>query len=76
MKKLFYLLAATAAMGLAAPTIASAEKIVIKREGMHGHHHHHDHGWHRHEGWRHHEGRHHHHDDGKTVVIKRSHHDY
>ncbi|MEH6953081.1 hypothetical protein V4R08_17870 (plasmid) [Nitrobacter sp. NHB1] len=78
MKKLFYVLAATAAFALAVPTLASAEKIVIKRHDHDGwHHRHHDHSWHRHEGWRHHEGRHHHHDGGgKTVIIKRDHHDY
>ena len=72
MKRVFYVLAATAALALAAPTLASAEKIVIKsHDGMHGrHHHHHDRGWDRHEG------RHHHHHGGKTVIIKRSHRDY
>jgi Ni/Co efflux regulator RcnB len=73
MKRLFYVMAAIAALGLAVPTMASAETIVVKRhDGWH--HRHHDHGWHRHEGWRHHEGRHHHGD--RTVIVKRSHHDY
>lgn len=77
MKRLFYVLAATAALALAAPTVASAEKIVIKRHDHDGwHHRDHDHGWHHHDrGW-HREGRHHHHDGGKTVIIKHSHHDY
>ena len=69
MKKLGYVLAALGAIVIAAPSIASAETIVVKRGG---HHHgygaraefreHHDRGWHR--GW---EGRHH----DRVVVIKR-----
>ncbi|MGX1324804.1 hypothetical protein AB7M17_008257 [Bradyrhizobium sp. USDA 377] len=70
MKKLGYVVAALGALAIAAPTLASAETVVIKR----GHHHgpyaaraeygmHRDHGWHR--GWRHHGDR--------VVVIKRSH---
>ena len=43
MKKLGYVIAALGAIAVAAPTIASAETVVIK---------HRDHGWH--EGWRHH----------------------
>ena len=70
MKKLGYVVAALGALVIAAPTLASAETVVIKR----GHHHHgpygaraeyrmhHDHGWHR--GY---------HRGNKTVVIKRSH---
>ncbi|MCP3391465.1 hypothetical protein NLM27_22005 [Bradyrhizobium sp. CCGB12] len=69
MKKLGYVVAALGAIVIAAPTLASAETVVIKR----GHHHgpygaraeyrmHHDHGWHR--------G---HHRGNKVVVIKRSH---
>lgn len=71
MKKLGYVVAALGALVIAAPTLASAETVVIKR----GHHHHgpygaraeygmhRDHGWHR--GW--------HHRGDKVVVIKRSH---
>lgn len=69
MKKLGYVVAALGALVIAAPTLASAETVVIKRGG---HHHgsygaraefreHRDHGWHR--GWRH--------RDNKVVVIKR-----
>ena len=70
MKKLGYVFAALGALVIAAPTLASAETVVIKR----GHHHHgpygaraeyrthHDHGWHR--GY---------HRGNKVVVIKRSH---
>lgn len=68
MKKLAYVFAAIGALAVAAPTMASAETVVIKRGG---HHHgpygaygmHRDHGWHR--GWRHHGDR--------VVVIRRSH---
>lgn len=67
MKKLAYVVAALGALAIVAPTMASAETVVIKR----GHHHgygaraemreHRDHGWHR--------G---HHRD-RVVVIKRNH---
>ena len=67
MKKFGYMIAAVGALAIAAPSIASAEKIVIK-EG-HGHHgygaraeFHRDHGWHR--------------GHDKVVVIKRGHHRY
>jgi hypothetical protein len=74
MRKLGYFVAALGAIAVAAPSIASAETVVIKR----GHHHpwygaraemvrvHRDHGWHRgwHEGWRH---------RGDRVVIKERH---
>jgi hypothetical protein len=72
MKKLGYVIAALGAIIIAAPSIASAETVVIKRGGYHGHHHgygaraeyrgHRDRGYHR--GWRH--G----HRD-RTVIIKR-----
>ena len=67
MKKLGFIAAAVAAIAIAAPSVASAEKIVIKRGGDHhygsraefrGHR---DHGWHR--------GGH----DKKVVIIKRGH---
>ena len=71
MKKFGYVLAALGAIVIAAPSIASAETVVIKRGG-HGWHHgygaraefreHRDRGWHR--GW---ERRHH----DRVVVIKR-----
>ena len=71
MKKLAYLVAALGAIVIAAPSIASAETVVIKRGGYHqGHHHgygaraqyrsHRDRGWHRGHG---------HHD--KVVIIKK-----
>ena len=60
MKKLGYVIAALGALIIAAPSIASAETVVIKRGGYHGHHHgygaraeyrgHRDRGYHR--GWR------------------------
>ena len=66
MKKFGYVIAALGAIAVAAPTIASAQTVVIKR---HGHDYdraraemrfHRDRGWH--EGWRHH--------DHDRVVIK------
>jgi hypothetical protein len=61
MKKFGYIIAALGAIAVAAPTIASAETVVIKRGGYH-------HDWNRsraefrehrdygrHEGWRHHD---------------------
>ena len=71
MKKFGYILAAVGAIAVAAPSIASAETVVIKRGA---HHHmgaraefreHRDFGLHR--GWRH------HHAD-KVVIVKRRHH--
>ena len=71
MKKFGYVLAALGAIVIAAPSIASAETIVVKRGG-HGWHHgygaraefreHRDRGWHR--GWHHH---------GDRVVIVKKH---
>jgi len=72
MKKLGYVVAALGALVIAAPTLASAETVVIKRGGYHHHHapygaraeyrmHNHDRGWHRH------------HRGDRVVVIKRSH---
>jgi hypothetical protein len=70
MKKFGYVLAALAAIVVAAPSIASAETVVIKRGGYRGHHQgygaraefrgHRDRGWHRGRG---------HHD--RVVVIKK-----
>jgi hypothetical protein len=72
MKKLGYIIAALGALTIAAPSIASAETVVIKKRGYHmGHHHHHhgaraefrrDRGWYR--GHRHGHGH-------RTVVIKK-----
>ena len=71
MKKFGYIIAALGAIAIAAPSIASAETVVIKRGGYHGGYHH-GYGAHaefrehrdfgRHEGWRHH--------DRKVVIIK------
>jgi hypothetical protein len=73
MKKLGYVIAALGAIAIAAPSIASAETLVIKR----GDHHrfgaraefreHRDFG--RHEGWRHRDH------DRKVVIIKHRRHD-
>ena len=64
MKKLGYVIAALGAIAIAAPSIASAETIVVN---------HRNHGWHRDHGW--HEGwRHRHHD--RVVVIKHRRHEY
>jgi hypothetical protein len=69
MKKLGYVIAALGAIAIAAPSIASAETVVIKhrdhdrfgaRAQMHR-----DHGWHH--GWHH---------DRNVVVIKHRHHGY
>jgi hypothetical protein len=63
MKKLGYVIAALGAIAIAAPSIASAETIVVK---------HRDHGFgaraemHRDHGWHH---------DRKVVMIKHRHHD-
>ncbi|NOJ45434.1 hypothetical protein [Bradyrhizobium archetypum] len=71
MKRFAYIVAALGALAIAAPSIASAETVIIKKRGYHHHHHphygaraefRHDRGWHR--GWRH--G----HRD-RTVVIKK-----
>jgi hypothetical protein len=75
MKKLGYVIAALGALIIAAPSIASAETVVIKRGGYQGHHSghgaraefrgHRDRGYHR--GWRH--G----HRDRVVVIKKHSH---
>jgi hypothetical protein len=73
MKKLGYVFAALGAIAIAAPSIASAETVVINRGDHHRYRDAHaemrDHGWHRgwHEGWRH---RH----ADKVVIIKHRHH--
>jgi hypothetical protein len=69
MKKLGYVIAAIGAMAIAAPSIASAEKLVIKEGGQHR-----DHfraaraEMHRDRGWRHHSDR--------VVIVKHRHHGY
>lgn len=70
MKKFGYLVAAIVAVGIAAPSIASAETTVIKRDGddrgaRAEFREHRDHDWRDH-GWRHHHDR--------VVVIKHRHH--
>ena len=70
MKKFGYVIAALGAIAIAAPTIASAETVVIKHDGHHygaraEYREHRDHGWH--EGWRHHADR--------TVIVKHRHHE-
>jgi hypothetical protein len=76
MKKFGYVLAALGAIAVAAPSIASAETVVIKRGASAHHHHmgaraqfreHRDFGLHR--GWRHHRA-------DKVVIIKKRHHAY
>ena len=74
MKKFGYVLAALGAIVIAAPSIASAETVVIKRGGHDWHHGygaraemHRGYGWHR--GWGH------HHRD-RVVVIKKRYHRY
>lgn len=67
MKKLGYILAAAATLAIAAPSIASAETVIIKRGGHHdgwrgSRAEHRDHGWHR--GW--------HRGGNKVVIIKKS----
>ena len=73
MKKLGLIAAALGAIVIAAPSMASAETVIIKKRGY-GHHHHHKHygsraeyrhdrGYHR--GWRHGHG-------SKTVIIKKT----
>ena len=68
MKKFAYIVAALGALAIAAPSVASAETVIIKKRGYHHPHYgaraefRHDRGWHR--GWRHGHG-------DRTVVIKK-----
>jgi len=63
MKKLSLIVAAVATLGIAAPTLASAETVVIKhRDGFRDARA----DYHRHHGWHHH--------DKKVVIIKKGHH--
>jgi hypothetical protein len=81
MKKFGYIIAALGAIAIAAPSIASAETVVIKRGDRHHFgaraefREHRDHGWreHRDHGW--HEGWRHRHAD-RVVIIKHRRHDY
>ena len=67
MKKLGYVIAALGAIAIAAPSIASAETVMVKhgnrdaRAEMHR-----DHGWHRDHGMRHHD---------RMVVVRHRHHE-
>ena len=64
MKKLAYVIAALATIAVAAPSIASAETVVVRHGGMHHDWHH---GWHR--DW-------HRAHDRMVVIRHRHHHDY
>ena len=72
MKKLGYVIAALGVIAIAAPSIASAETVVIKRGEHHGYgaraemREHRDRGWH--EGYRHHHDR--------VVIVKHRYHGY
>jgi hypothetical protein len=72
MKKLGYVIAALGAIAIAAPSIASAETVVVKhgdRDHFRSHaefREHRDHGWHRDHDWRHHD---------KMVIIKHRRHE-
>jgi hypothetical protein len=48
MKKFACVIAAICAIAVAAPSVANAEKIVIKRGGGHHHDRYHDRDWHHH----------------------------
>jgi hypothetical protein len=71
MKKFGCVIAALGAIAVAAPSIASAETVVIKRGGHHWDgaraefREHRDRGWH--EGWRHHRDR------DRVVIVKHRH---
>jgi hypothetical protein len=64
MKKLNLIVAAVAVLGIVAPTLASAETVVIKHRDSGFRNAHNE--MHRHHGWHHH--------DKKVVVIKKGHH--
>jgi hypothetical protein len=74
MRKIGLVIAALGAIAIAAPSIASAETVIIKRGGHHHGWHgaraqmHHDRGWHR--GWRHNHG------DRVVIVKKQRYHHY
>jgi hypothetical protein len=70
MKKSGYVIAALGAIAIAAPSIASAETVVIKHGG---HHYGARAEFREHRGW--HEGWHHHHAD-RVVIVNHRHHMY
>jgi len=70
MKKFGYIIAALGAIAIAAPTIASAETVVIKRGG---HHYGARAEFREHRGWD--QGLHRHHAD-RVVIVKHRHHGY
>lgn len=59
MKKLNLIVAAVAVLGIVAPTLASAETVVVGSHGLRGAHN---------------EMHRHHHHDKKVIVIKKGHH--
>ena len=73
MKKFGYVIAAVGAFAVAAPSIASAQDVVVRDGDHHGARDefrgHRDRGWHD-QGW------HHHHGDRVVIVKHRHHHDY
>jgi hypothetical protein len=72
MRKLGYVIAALGVIAIAAPSIASAETVVIKRGEHHGYGARAEMREHRDRGW--HEGMRHHHD--RVVIVKHRHHGY
>jgi hypothetical protein len=73
MKKLGYIVGAVVAAAIVAPSIASAETVVIKR----GDGYHHGYGARaEYRGYRDHGWRHHGHADKVVIIKKRHHHDY
>ena len=76
MKKLGYVIAALGAIAIAAPSIASAQTVVVRHgdryhSGAHAEMHR-DHGWHRGHGWGHDHGMRHH----DRMMVRHRHHDY
>lgn len=77
MKKLGYVIAALGLIAIAAPSIASAETVLVRHgdgyhSGMRGEMHR-NHSWHRDHGWRHDRGWRHH---DRTMVVRHRHHNY
>lgn len=73
MKTMGYVMAAALSLAIAAPSLASAETVVIKdgRRGAYADMHR-DHGWRRDRGWHRHHDWDRHHD--RVVIIKKRHH--
>ena len=70
MKKLGFVIAALGAIAVAAPSIASAETVMVRdgaRAEMHR-----DHGWHRNHGWHRDHGMRHH---DRMMVVRHRHHE-